>query len=269
MAAKRVSYALGSMLGNSRGFGCSRERFLAGGPTPAAAAPLVPPMHSPPSWTLSGSIARRGEATVDLTAPERGLTIGVTGDRLLGLDLGIEDRITPDDHWLRGDDVVAVYDVPDHRHLRATALWRWLPGPPAAWELVVSAQTSLLESDPHVAVHCDLADGVLTWGRPVDGCLVWNPIEQSEECPAEASCILVERPDDTVIIAAQPDGRRRLAIARCGERVRVECRLFATTIEKGVLLRSRIRAANGPTAARDQAAAILAAFAASPPPLTS
>lgn len=229
----------------------------------------MPATPAPPRWTITGSIARRGEATVDLTAPAAGLALAATDDRLLGLGLGIGDRIAPADQWQRADDMVAVYDVDDGRRLRATALWRWLPGPPAAWELVVSAQTSLLESDPRMAVQCDLAAGTITWGRRGENGIIWTPLGPEEECPSEAECILVERPADTVIIAAHPGDLRRFDLVRLDGRLRVACRLFATTLEKGVLLRSRVRAAIGPAAARGEAAAIMAGLAAAPLPLTS
>jgi hypothetical protein len=61
-----------------------------------------------------------------------------------------------------------------------------------------------------------------------------------------------------------------LTIRRDGKRSVVECWLFSTALEKGVLLRSRVLAAIGPAAdATLWAADLAASFAASPPMLTT
>ena len=73
-----------------------------------------------------------------------------------------------------------------------------------------------------------------------------------------------------MLVAAHPGDARRMTVRRDGKRVVVECWLFSTELEKGVLLRSRVLAAVGPTADATRWAGDLAAtFAASPPMLTT
>jgi len=224
----------------------------------------------------SGSVV---SAAVDLDQPRQGIAVtrsGVAGsDSLLGLDLRSECRLT--DHWVRGDDVTAVYETEqqsaDVRQLRTTAMWRLHPsdGAPRAWELIASAQTSLLQSDAVLAVVSEIEATDILWGTCEDGTVQWH----ADPSP-EATCVLLGRggataPNDTsVLVATQPGDARRLTVSRSGKRVVVECWLFSTELEKGVLLRSRVLAAIGPAAAASQWAAELAAkFATSPPMLTT
>ncbi len=223
-------------------------------------------------WSLAGLVATSGDRSLDLAAPAAGLgkTASREADRLLGLDLRSpqgEARLV--DHWVRGDDLVAVYEPADPRRLRATAVWRPLPAPATGWELVVSAQTSLVESDSAVAVTASLAGDELLWSRgAAAGPADWLPLDGAP-CPPEATCLFVQRGADAVLLAVHPADARQIVISRVGPRVEVVYWLFSTALEKGVLLRSRVLAAVGPAADTAWADAILAAFAAAPPPLTT
>jgi putative heme iron utilization protein len=63
---------------------------------------------------------------------------------------------------------------------------------------------------------------------------------------------------------------RQIRVDRHGSRTTISCWLFSSAVEKGVLLRSRVLAAIGPTANDTAwAAALAAAFAHSPPILTT
>ena len=214
-------------------------------------------------------------AAIDLDQPRHGITLsgkGVSSPRtLLGLDLRSECRLT--DHWVRGDDVTAVYETADARHLRTTAMWRLHSSGAAtrAWELVASAQTSLLQSDSVLAVVSEIEASDILWGTCEDGTVQWH----ADSSP-EATCVLLGRGGATdsdstsVLVAAHPGDARRLTVRRDGKRVVVECWLFSTELEKGVLLRSRVLAAVGPAADATRWAGDLAAtFAASPPMLTT
>jgi hypothetical protein len=218
-------------------------------------------------------------ATVDLDQPRQGITLGSEGvssaSTLLGLDLRSDCRLS--DHWVRGDDVTAVYetaDAPaDARHLRTTAMWRQHPsdGATRAWELIASAQTSLLQSDSVLAVVSEIEATDILWGTCTDGVTHWH----TNPSP-EATCILLRRGEATdsnstsVLVAAHPGDARRMTVRRDGKRVIVECWLFSTELEKGVLLRSRVLAAIGPAADATRWAGDLAVrFAVSPPVLTT
>jgi hypothetical protein len=214
-------------------------------------------------------------AGIDLDQPRQGITLtdhnGIAPDSLLGLDLRSDFRLT--DHWVRGDDVTAVYESADARHLRATAMWRLKPSVAGmrAWELIASAQTSLLQSDAVLAVVSEIDGTAMQWGTCKDGAVDWHPAASPE-----ATSVLVQRTGTngsagtSVLVAVHPGDARRVTVRRSGPRTVVECWLFSTALEKGVLLRSRVLAAVGPTADATRWAADMAAtFAASPPMLTT
>jgi hypothetical protein len=222
--------------------------------------------------TDAGSIL---PAAIDLDQPRQGIAIAGEGvasaSTLLGLDLRSECRLT--DHWLRGDDATAVYESADARHLRTTAMWRLHPsdGATRAWELIASAQTSLLQSDSVLAVVSEIDATDILWGTCGDSAVQWH----ADPSP-DATCVLLGRGgatgsgDTSVLVAAHPGDARRLTVRRDGKRIVVECWLFSTALEKGVLLRSRVLAAVGPAADATRWAEDLAAkFAASPPMLTT
>jgi len=247
------------------------------------------PSSAPPrtkhtaSWQATGQrMTDAGSllpAAIDLDQPRQGITLAgesmSSASSLLGLDLRSECRLT--DHWVRGDDVTAVYEPAnapaDARHLRTTAMWRLHESDAAtqAWELIASAQTSLLQSDSVLAVVSEIDATDILWGTCTDGTVHWH----TDPSP-EATCVLLGRGGATdsdstsVLVAAHPGDARRLTARRDGDRVVVECWLFSTELEKGVLLRSRVLAAVGPTADATRWTGDLAAkFAASPPMLTT
>jgi hypothetical protein len=214
-------------------------------------------------------------AAIDLDQPRQGITLAgesvSLASTLLGLDLRSECRLT--DHWVRGDDVTAVYESADARHLRTTAMWRLHPsdGATRAWELIASAQTSLLQSDSVLAVVSEIDATDILFGTSRDGAVRWH----ANPSP-EATCVLLTHGRSTgsdsasVLVVAHPGDAPRVTVRKYGDRVVVECWLFSTELEKGVLLRSRVLAAIGPAANATQWAADLTArFAASPPMLTT
>lgn len=223
-------------------------------------------------WTLAGTVATGRAATtaarLDLAAPASGLVVAGAGDpdHLLGIDLHAPAG-PPAEHWVRGADLTAVYEPPDPRRLRATAMWRARPAAVAAWELVVSAQTSLLHADAALAVVSDVACDGASWAGPATtGACRWAPLTSTGPLPPEAACVLVQSGATAVIVAVHPQDARRIAATLTRGRAWVACDFFPTAIEKGVILRSRMLAAVGPAAgAESWAADLCAAFAASPP----
>jgi len=153
------------------------------------------------------------------------------------------------------------------RLLRSTVMWRYRPeaGGVDAWESVVSAQTSLLDSDATLKVvsECDAAEivagGAAGWTRTTGGTL-----------PATTTAVLMRRPTTSVLVAVHPADLRRIDVSIRDSVARIDCVLFASAIEKGVLLRGRVLAAVGPRDLDESwASTLLAAFVASPPPLTT
>jgi len=205
-------------------------------------------------------------AIIDLDVPGDGIRCG--DDRLLGLDL--RSPCVAKDHWIRRDDVIAVYEPPDPRDLRATALWRPRPaGEAAAWELIASATTGRDRSDASVAVVSDVVAADILWGIPSAGRIRWDVSD-----PGAAPCVLLRRPPvggaGSILIAGHPAETRRLVTGRSGDRVRVEAWFFSAAAEKGVLFRGRALAAVGPTPGDTAwAARLWNEFAASPPMLSA
>ena len=223
------------------------------------------------AWSIAGSVASQacagGRATLDVAAPARGVEVpSADGDAVLGVDL-----TALADVWVRGADVVATYEPADPRRLRSTVMWRALGDQAGvtSWEVVVSAQTAVLETDVAVAVHADVAaHSVLWWDGDTAG--RWQPLGTAAKLPTAATAVLFRQPASTCLIAVHPADARPIDAAHRRGRWELTCRLFTAPLEKGVLLRSRVLAAFGPTS-DDTAWAeqILAAFAASPPPLTT
>ena len=152
-------------------------------------------------------------------------------------------------------------------------MWRLHPSDVAtrAWELIASAQTSLLQSDSVLAVVSEIDATDIVWGTCANGAMQWH----ADPSP-DATCVLLGHSgatgsgDTSVLVAAHPGDARRLTVRRDGKRIVIECWLFSTALEKGVLLRSRVLAAVGPAAnATDWAGDLAATFAASPPMLTT
>lgn len=216
---------------------------------------------------------------LDLDHPRRGITVeqsGSTVHSLLGLDLGSHFHLA--DSWVRGDDVTAVYETSDSRRLRTTAMWRVRHGSGSqrAWELITSTQTSLLHSDPEVAVVCDIAAAELPSGSSIWGSLQGEHVHWHHGVPQDPVCVLVNcdgavAPEGlSILVATHPDEARRMQLHGEDTRIVVECRLFSNALEKGVLLRSRVLAAIGPSAnAREWSTTLVRAFAASAPILTT
>lgn len=216
-----------------------------------------------PHWTLTDHVARAArhdrDASIDLDQPSAGISITrqatADADHLLGIDLRSGARLT--EGWARGADVTAVYETTDARRLRATAMWRLesaapaLPRGIAIWELVISAQTSLLESDSSLAVVSHVA--------------------ATDLVPVGAGGVLARRGDGTsALILVHPDDLKKVSSEHRAGRGTISCWLFSSAVEKGVLLRSRVLAAIGPAEGDTRwAAAVAETFAASPPMLTT
>lgn len=240
---------------------------------------MKPPV-SATVWSLSGHHATcplGGLASVcDLDTPRAGLEVerpdASAADRLLGIDLDAGSRCI--DAWCRGGDVTAVYETRDGGRLRATAMWRaappWLGGEAGAWcrELVVSAQTPILEAAPHVAVVADVAADA---AAPV----VCNAGRLDEASPGvdPHGFLLTGSGAHAVLFLVHPLDSRGATAAVAGGRARITVRLFPAAVEKGVLLRSRVLAAIGPARTANSpgswAATLATAFAASEPVLTT
>ena len=219
----------------------------------------------PSAWHLDGHAGRIGGARIDLAHPRRGLHPDDLGDdAILALDTAAaEQPLPPADVWTRGGDLTAVYEPADERRLRATITWRPCPGADRGWEAIVSAQTALPTSDPHLAIVADVASGDPLWGTlDADG------VHWTASRPDAPTCLLLRRSSAAVLVVVHPEAEHRLALEHHGRRSRIACRLFSEPVEKGVLRRARVLTALLADAAAE-ADGILRAFVASPPVLTT
>jgi hypothetical protein len=202
--------------------------------------------------------------------------------RLLGLLL---DEPRPADKvaaYAREGDLVATFEELPTRKLRVQAYWRtaWAAhaagsqtgGLLAGIDLEVSVQTSLLDMDPRLTIESQLPPAELC--RLVDG--RWRPL------PLAGDPLALEPGDGTSAILCRfareasyfeityPSDFRRVELARTATGLLIRRPLFGPDLEKGVILRSRIRGGFVP---RDQdealAGAACQAFLESPLPLTT
>lgn len=247
-------------------------------PIPSQPRDGFPPLSAGTAWRLHEPAAptvvgHHGEM-LDIADPAGGIRPGpepAAFDGLLGLRL--PDACLLVDHWIRGEDVTAVYESSDGCSLRATAMWRCVRGEPDvhAWQLVASVQTALPTTEPDVAVVSAATATDMLWGGIAEGGLRW----QSERPPAP-TCVLFARegatPKETrsVLVALHPGEFHDFDLSWHGRRAVVESRLFAAPLEKGVLLRSRVLAAIGPAErGATWATRLVDTFFAAPPLLTT
>lgn len=212
---------------------------------------------------------------------------------MLGVDWAPRpgDTTSPADHYVRVGDLVATYaDVPQAA-MRTEIYWRGdvqLDAPagikPAlgAVELMISVQTNMLDSRPHLVARSQL---------PAVQLLQLVDEEQAEFAPLPAisgdafqglpadrpRCVLLRLPTLDVSYAemVHPADPGRSEIRRVSqpsqtpETFELRHHLFAAELEKGVILRARVLGVLLERAGDEAAAArYYQAFAATAPPLT-
>ena len=247
-------------------------------------------------WKLKEHLVRlqadQLSAAIDLLKPQQGLSdinyrgMQLSSARLLAIDLGhlpTQQFGRLAERYARGADLVAAYEQPAASPLHIDALWRvvapWPRAPLAtAIELIVSVRTHLLEAQPDLHVHSIVpAEEVLRPAAAADGVAHWSPLPGEESRVLQPcggpGCLLWRLPGGELSYAEmihpadfQRDefsgGRQdhRLTSVRHG--------LFADRLEKGVMLRARVRGVLMPRH-QDQAVAAecYAVFAAADPPL--
>ncbi|HVX12371.1 MAG TPA: hypothetical protein VHC22_14405 [Pirellulales bacterium] len=225
---------------------------------------------------MAGDISWRLEATratlvcgpfstsLDALAPAFGLgsavyeNVPLVGSHFLGVGIDVGDRAELIDFYQRGSDVIARYVQTADRIFAVVAYWR------AGWskiadetfphvDLIVSVETNLLDSSPSLEARSFYACPPASVVRRPPGCslarLAW-PTSYLELChPADAIASSIEAVDDGTACTTL---------------------LFGLPLEKGVILRSRLR---GLFASHDLderfAATALAQFADEAPPLTT
>lgn len=234
---------------------------------------------SKPGWSvaeyvasLSGSLS----GSIDLTRPERGLVaIKVAGQELedMGM-LGLQPPSAPArvaDRFVREADLAVAYAGSDVWPIEPEVLWRF--GAPAggiaSLDVMVSVHTQLLESCPTIAVVSEVGNAELL--RLVD--VAQTRFDRvAGDCDWQASrpgCLLARLAGDlSYIQMVHPADFQLDRIDRVMSGWRLSHRLFVEQLERGVILRGRVR---GVFVRRqddvERAAELYRDFAASEPPL--
>ncbi len=248
-------------------------------------------------WRLEGTAAQltSGQlaATIDLLRPADGLRDvrfrqqPLERSQLLQVQLQPNLPSEPDellDAYVRGHDLIATYAQRPPRTVRPQIYWRAIgtgqSDEAAGVELILSAQTSFLDSDPALS----LASAVLAsevWRLKDVSQNVLEQLELSMDLPIaptsndgtglflfrspKASFSYVEMVHPTDFAAAQ------LSLDDAAHNViRLTHHLFPEHLEKGVIRRGRIRSLFVPRDTDQQTAfEHYQTFATSPPPLTT
>jgi hypothetical protein len=228
------------------------------------------------AWRLEKSTARlkvsAWEAVVDLTRPNGGMhDWRFKGSELVlpKFVLGVElDSVTLEDVYLRGTDLVATYSATPTRPTRVQIYWRVHTDASRtgtevlAIDLQVSVQTHLLDSNP---------------------ALVTSSLLQADEICREVrpACLLARRTRESLSYAemVHPEDQRRDAVAiestdksspKNAQQFKLTHELFLPPLEKGVILRGRIRGVFMPCEGDEATTqASYSEFIAAEPPLTT
>jgi hypothetical protein len=227
-------------------------------------------------WKLEGTTARfddgRLRAAVDLSAPQRGLVVSARSGRsaesessascldgILAIDLGkvAADDLSLPETYARVDDLVATYLQTESRPYRLQAYWRRVDlsaranlSEATAIDLQVSINTSLLDTRPSIIVKT-LGSGTV------------------ERSTGERSYSIVRTAAGfTYFEAVHPNDERRPVGTDTGA-IGTHA-LFGDFLEKGVIVRARIRAAFLPAqAGKSDFDALYDDFVSEPLPLTT
>ncbi len=246
----------------------------------------------PAVWQLHGSQASFAagplSVSLELDWPQRGLKPGKPVRSGLCLGVGLMGSTEPamsakhpipaQDAYVRGRDLVAVYEQTPARPYRATLYWQVLspesaPGAMLAIELMVSVQTSLLESQPTLDVCSELRTEELLAPDPQGHFVAFDSAAAPESNEA-ARCVLARLPgtDGCYLEMLHPTAFADSRVEPHGAGANgLRHRLFCPAdLEKGVILRARLRAIWLPRAGDSEAAAgYYRSFLASPTPLTT
>ncbi len=249
-----------------------------------------------PTWNLRDRFGRceldRWSAAIDLLRPDRGLTDLQSESRrlfdtemlgLAGPDALRDQKADLVECYQRGPDLIAAYRESPEWPVRVDAMWRAAARAQgvtvlAAVDLIVSVRTELLESWPELAVRSSIPSREILRLVSADSAQ-FAPFPNIGAMPllvcsdSGPGCLLFRLPDAGLSYGemVHPADFQRSHLKRpAGETspIEVRHRLFAERLEKGVILRARVRAV-WVEAADDtrQVAGCYAAFASAEPPL--
>lgn len=242
-------------------------------------------------WQLSGTVADwsipRLSARVDLNSPGNGVheirvdSRALTGVNLLGVSSPGQDRAPPlADAYVRQADLIATYAEAPPNQVRRQLYWRGFTSAPhqlGGCELIVSVQTSLLDSDPNLSVTSTLpAAEVLLLEHQDHSRFVRfdrSADAAAQEIGSGAILFRLQGAECSYLQMIFPGDASHTVLSSPSEAPQawhLSNPLFPESLEKGVIRRGRIRGLFL-SRANDEAAALAAyeEFVVSPLPLTT
>ena len=245
---------------------------------------------SSPLWQIDHHAARlcvdHFSGSLDLHQPGRGLHDLRLGEHALpGIEvLGVNFAApAPSDAYVRIRDLVATYVESPERPLRIQIYWRWAPSSErlagcTTVDLQVSVQTELLDGDPELATASVLPLGEVSCLQDQPAASL-GPAKTAANSsgvpqPARQCCWLFRLPNQRLsyaeMVHPQDVVEDELICRETQRQYQLRHRLFATRLEKGVILRARVRGVLLPREHdAEMAAAAYAEFIDAPPPLTT
>ncbi|MCE9527530.1 MAG: hypothetical protein K8R36_15920 [Planctomycetales bacterium] len=242
-------------------------------------------------WKLDGtdgSLEVAGMGTrVDVAHPEQGFLSSASNGRVMQLlpaEMGGAGALKLTEAYIRGNDLVALYEPLAPHQVQPQVYWRarFDEGKQAVGvEMIVSMQTSLLDSNPETVVATGMPIGDV-WGPAKDKPNSLERLEYTQFPLALSSAdgshrpsLVVYQPRDTsfaYIEMVHPADfvATQVELNKWGESW-ATTRLFSERLEKGVIRRARIAGWHVPRKSDVLATAadLYAKFAAEPLPLTT
>lgn len=231
-------------------------------------------MRSSETWTLGDAVGTYAgsqlSGKIDLAQPADGMKslqfreANLPQASLFSLLLPSEfphDLLEPDDYYQRGEDVIASYDesasCPHRLQLYFRSGWATAQSIPdiCGFDFQLSLQTRQLDSNPQTVVcsrwpvqDTRLLDEDTQRFLP----LVQN-VRETSLVPSGA-CILVRNEFGSIAFFAHPNDYRDCRLRFKDGHVAIHYELFPPFLEKGVILRARLRVATLPTASDEEEA---------------
>lgn len=215
------------------------------------------------AWSVDGSLANMGAATpvntgtisssteivhgqIDLRNAPLGLhALSVSGRTLAGAALALAPApalqdlagAQPSDWFVRGPDLVAVYERTSQRPLRLLFQWTRIPGQPdrgllGGMELVLSVQTDELDSLPELALRSTMPSKHVNVQE-----FAAEESSESEPFDDAVRAYVFQLDSGAYVEFAHP----RFGVHSACDAASVSHCLFQRRLEKGVILRSRIQ----------------------------
>ncbi len=209
------------------------------------------------SWRLHESRAqctpyRDLNGEVNLQQPERGVQcrVGASAVNLLGVELEIPLATgTLADGYERVGDLVATYLPTAARPHRVQIYWQQpgttLPGVRGLFDLQVLTQTDLLDSDPRRSTISELPTGeVFQLGESREMLVdVKQPTSRLSDPTLPGVLVRPDAADWSYVEFVHPLDFHATDLRTSGDRLQIRQALFVYFLEKGVILRSRVRGA--------------------------